>query len=263
MTPAVRRGIPEGRKKMKLMVLAAFPQELKHVLRNSSIVKKTKKRPLTIYEGRYLSHEIVAIQTGMGPFEIDAGLDGVLEEHNPDYVISIGFGGALYDGAKAGELVWGVGCMLHGKGEGSQLRQDLAGENKAVFKKLRGKLDIKEGTIITVTGRTAKPELRKIIPDHTLFPVCDMETFYLARLALKRGVPFFAIRSITDRADEEIPEELFSVCDESGNYSITRALGLLVKRPGLIPGSVKLGSVSATASKNLWLAVKSLVEVLT
>lgn len=246
---------------MKLMVLAAFPQELKHVLKNIKAVKGGKKRPFTIYEGRYLSHAIVAVQTGMGPVGIEAGLEGVIEGHKPDYLVSIGFGGALYDGAKTGELVWGIEYMLQGKGEGGRLKEDAA-VNKAVFKRLCGRLDIKEGIIITVTERTAKPELREAVPNSSPFPVCDMETFYLAGLALKRGVPFFAIRSITDRADEEIPEELFSVCDESGNFKFTRALGLLAKRPSLIPGSVKLRSVSAKASKNLWLAARSLAEVL-
>ncbi len=249
---------------MRLMVLAAFPQELKHVLRNSRNLKKTKKRPFTTYINKYRSHEIIAVQTGMGPFGSEAALDEVLEEYKPDYVLSIGFGGGLYEGAKAGELVWGGGCFLINPEERALKKKEnfIASENKSVFKKLGGKLSIREGTIMTITGRTAKPELKKIIPGGAPYPVCDMETFYLARLALKRRLPFFAIRSITDRVDEEIPQELFGVCDASGNYSIARALGLLITRPGLIPGSVKLGRNCAIASKNLWEAVKSLVETL-
>jgi adenosylhomocysteine nucleosidase len=248
---------------MKLMVLAAFPQELKHVLKNMKAAGKEKKCPLTIYIGSYGPHDIVAVQTGMGPFETDGALEDVFKEHDPDYILSIGFGGALYDRAKAGELVWGKRCMLCDKGNGIDQKEGLnAAENSSIYMKLRGKLDIKEGTVITITERTAKPVLRKMLPKNIPFPVCDMETFHIARLALKRGVPFFAIRSITDRADEEIPEELFGVCDEEGNFKFTRALGILVKRPALIPGSVRLGSISAGASKNLWQAVKSLIEVL-
>lgn len=245
---------------MKLMVLAAFPQELRHVLKNLKVTGKEKKPPFTIYAGSYGSSDIVAVQTGMGPFETDAALEGVFKEHNPDHLLSIGFGGALYDGAKAGELVWGKRCLLCDKGKIDQ-KEDLKDE-KTAYKKLSGKLDIKEGTVITITERTAKPVLRKMLPDNTPFPVCDMETFYVARLALKRGVPFFSVRSITDRLGEEIPEELFGVCDESGNFRFTRALGILVKRPALIPGSIRLGSISTGASKNLWRAVKSLIEVL-
>jgi len=245
------------------MVLAAFPQELKHVLKNLKVTKKEKKRPLTICEASYGPHGIVAVRTGMGPFETDDALEGAIIDHKPDYLLSIGFGGALYDGAKAGELVWGKRFMLHDKGKGINQKDDIkVAEKKPVYEKLKGKLDIKEGTIITITERTAKQELRQTLPENTRFPVCDMETFHIARLALKRGVPFFAVRSITDRLDEEIPEELFGVCDEEGNFKFTRAMGILARKPALIPDSVRLGGVSAGASKNLWLALKSLIEVL-
>ena len=243
---------------MKLMAMAAFPQELKYVLRNASIVKKTEKGPFTIYVSRYLSHELTAVLTGIGPIGPESGLAEVIDWHGPDFIASIGFGGALYEGAKKGELVWGEECRLAGSNEAVR----FGAENKKVFERLRLRLDISAGAIITVGARTPKPKLVKTIPPQTRFPVCDMETFYMERLAQGRGAPFFAIRSITDTLDEEIPEELFDVCDESGRYSAARALRAIVMNPGLIPASIRLGLGSAVASKSLFRAIKALVETL-
>jgi hypothetical protein len=89
-----------------------------------------------------------------------------------------------------------------------------------------------------------------------------METFPLAKAALARGLPFVAIRSITDRSHEEIPPELLCVSDESGNYRLSRALDVLLRKPSLIPRAIHLRRNSAIASRNLWRAVKALMEVL-
>jgi hypothetical protein len=106
-----------------------------------------------------------------------------------------------------------------------------------------------------------KSEIKKALPRLPL-PVCDMETFPLAKLSMRKGLPFFAIRSITDRADEEIPLELLDVSDESGQYKLSRALRLILSRPKLISEIAKLGRNSRIASNSLWHAVKTLVETL-
>ncbi|HTR44268.1 MAG TPA: hypothetical protein VMH06_01055, partial [Thermodesulfovibrionales bacterium] len=78
----------------------------------------------------------------------------------------------------------------------------------------------------------------------------------------QKNLRFFAIRSITDRRDEEIPYELLDVSDESGRYRPGRALWLLLSNPRLIPESIKLGIHARTAGNSLWEAVRCLIEAL-
>jgi hypothetical protein len=107
-----------------------------------------------------------------------------------------------------------------------------------------------------------KTDIMKILSPDLVCPVCDMETFYLARLSGEQGLPFVAVRSITDRAGEEIPSEFLAVSDGSGRYDFFRALRLILLKPWLIPETVKLGINSIIASRNLWRFVKGLIGAL-
>lgn len=253
---------------MKLALFSAFPQELKHILRNCPSAQRSRTHPFPHFFKKHLSCNIIAVQTGMNVKRVESAFKYVLEEHRPDVVLSIGFGGALSNGARIGDLFWASRYLLVSEEEKKPLFAYEPGTNmeaaagEEIFDKLQGKISIKEGSFVTLSEWMTKSKLIKMIPRDIPFPVCDRETFHLAKLSHQSSVPFFAIRSITDRADEDISPEFFTVTDEAGNYRLSRALGLLLSKPRLIPVSVKLGRNSVVASKNLWHAVKALVEVL-
>jgi nucleoside phosphorylase len=174
-------------------------------------------------------------------------------------ILSSGFGGALYDNAAIGELIWASRVLLVNNGVRDTM--DLP-DSDHLFGRLSQKLTIQKGSIVTLERWMKKPEIKRALSEPLLFPVCDMETFPLAKATITRGLPFVAIRSITDRSHEEIPPELLSVSDESGNYRTSRALKVLIGNPFLIPRAVNLGRSSAIASRNIWRAVKAFIEVL-
>jgi hypothetical protein len=89
-----------------------------------------------------------------------------------------------------------------------------------------------------------------------------METFFLAKLSVEQGLPFFAVRSVTDRADEELPIEFLCVTDKSGKYKLSRALSLILSKPKLIKDIVRTGRSSSIASTNLWHLVKAMIEIM-
>lgn len=254
---------------MRVAIFSAFPQEIKPIVKNLKAIK-SKSRPFSLFVAEYSSKEIILVQSGMGRRNAETALDYVLKEHNPDLVLSAGFGGALYDGAAAGDLIWAERVFLIPEDvlkSGATLnRKDLCSQEipnvREIVSRLSGRVSMREGCILTLEKYMKKSEIKKILPDDLCFTVCDMETFFLAKPSIQRGLPFISIRSITDRADEEIPFELFHVTDESGGYRLSRALSLLLRKPKLIRHSIKLGRNASIASKNLWLAVKSLIEVL-
>jgi nucleoside phosphorylase len=194
----------------------------------------------------------------MGSHNAEAAFEHVLGKYRPDFMISVGFGGALYDSATVGDLIYASRFFLIG--EKVEDAVELSGTVR-IFGRLSGMVTMREGTILTLQRWMKKSEIKKALPRLPL-PVCDMETFPLAKLSMREGLPFFAIRSITDRADEEIPLELLDVSDESGQYKLSRALRLILSRPKLISEIAKLGRNSRIASNSLWHAVKTLVETL-
>ena len=120
----------------------------------------------------------------------------------------------------------------------------------------------REGSIITLTEIMTKSKIKKMIHGSLPFPVCDMESFYLARFSHQNRVPFFAMRAITDRLEEDVPPEFLSVTDGMGRYRFYRAIGLLLAKPMLIPAAAGFGRNAAKASKSLGKAVGSLIEIL-
>jgi len=244
---------------MRLAVFSAFPQELRGIVRNIKVGKSPEKSPLKIISGSYSSSEILLVQTGMGGGNAEAAFHPVVEEYRPDVIASVGFGGALYNGASIGELVWASKVLSY---DGTGIDAIEVPGAAEIAGRLSDRVEMHGGCVITLGRRMKKSEVQRILPRGLPFAVCDMETFPLARLAIGSGLPFLGVRSVTDRAGEDIPEELYDVCDEDGNYRLSRALGSLLRKPGLIPEAIKLGRASRLASENLWHVVKALIEAL-
>ncbi|OGW45323.1 MAG: hypothetical protein A2078_01955, partial [Nitrospirae bacterium GWC2_57_9] len=254
---------------MKIAVFSAFPQELSHIRKDSVSADGPPGRAFPISLKIYREAELIAVETGMSIPRIESVFKYVLCEHRPDIVLSCGFGGALYYRADIGDLVLASRYFFMTREGAIELPQLSARAthfqrslwNGPITTRLQKKVAVKEGSFLTLSQWAAKSKLRKEIPRDAEYPVCDRETLHLARLAYTANLPFFAIRAITDRVDEDIPEELFQVTDENGMYSLSRSLSLLLSRPSLIPDSLALGRHAAIAAKSLGEAVKALAEV--
>lgn len=247
---------------MKLALCAAFPHELKHILGNLNAQKISGEVSFALFLAGHASHEILIIQTGMGRHAAEAALQHIIREHKPDLVLSIGFCGALQAGVKPGDLIWSTETMLIPERRSDGMRHANLPVTHGIGRKLAEHVDLRKGVFITTERRLAKEQVRSMLPRDAALFACDMETFYIAEICRTKGVPFLALRAVTDLSDEDIPAELFSVVDGYGIYRPAKALMLLIGRPRLIPYCIKLGINSEKASRNLWHAVKVLLKVL-
>jgi adenosylhomocysteine nucleosidase len=243
---------------MKLAVLSTFPQELRHAIRNLRAARDPRGKAFPLYRAKYLSHDIILVVTGMGLTHVEQALTALFAESIPDLAVLLGFGGALYDGAAIGDLVIGSQVSLVSEGEFGTIEFSC---EKSLLDVFSQKPALQMGTFFTLKKLVPKREVKQAVPAGTPYPVCDMETYLFARLFSERGIPFVAIRSITDRADEEIPVRLLEVVDRSGNYRFFQAVGLLLRRPQLIPRAVALGSHANRASKALWYALDTFIHL--
>lgn len=254
---------------MKLALFAAFPQELRHLRKNAGSVIKRENSPFPLFVAKQHDCEIIAVQTGMSTVNIESAFRHVRDKYRPDVVLSVGFCGALYSEARIGDLVWASQCLHLREGETKlpyrhavRIPTPADAGRKIIFEKIHGQIRIQEGSFITLSTWMPKSRLIRNTPRDIPFPVCDRETFHLAELSQQNQLPFFAIRSVTDRADEDIAPELFQVTDETGHYSISRFLGILLAKPSLLFDSVKLGRNASRASRSLCQAVNALLKIL-
>ncbi len=244
---------------VRLAVFAAFPQEIKTIIRNLKAVKSSGRHPFTLFFGEYLSTEVVLVLSGMGSINAETALNYICDQYSPELILSLGFGGALYDSGRIGEIIWSGKFLFVREFVAETLELSVA---RDVLDRVSRDLDIREGTILTIEKWTAKSALNKFLTREFPFPVCDMETFFLAKLSMKRGLPFLAVRAVTDLADEEIPPEFLSVSDESGTYKLSRALRLVFSKPKLLKDIIRIGRNSGLASNNLWHFLKAMIEAM-
>jgi adenosylhomocysteine nucleosidase len=249
-------------------LFAAFPQELRHIRKYGPSAQSPEACHFPSRGKPDPACDIITVQTGIGAANMEIAFRRVFQELRPNIVLSVGFGGALYEDAEIGDIVWSSRALLI-RGDRTPEHEHPAEDTvpgsdlgRQIGEKLRERTAAREGSIVTLPEMMTKSKIKKMIPSDLPFPVCDMETFYLARLSHQNRVPFLAVRSITDRLDEDVPQEFLAVTDGTGHYRLSRALGLLLAKPKLIPASVRLGRNAARASKNLGKALDSLVEIL-
>ncbi len=225
--------------------------------------------PFVVYTADAGSHEMVVVQTGMGTANLMSAFDFVVEKHRPDCIVSAGFGGAIYRGASAGEVVLAKGIYMATGRDGT-----IAGFDEweayifedhdltRIQRTVSSAVPLKIGNVITVGDWTPKARIRAAIPEPLAWAVCDMESFFFARMAEDKRLPFVSLRSISDCEDEDVPEELMNVTDVSGNYDVFAALRVIVSRPRLLPAVITLARNSRLASENLALCLSLLPAAL-
>jgi adenosylhomocysteine nucleosidase len=242
---------------VRVAIFSAFPQEIKQIIKHLKAERSFERHPLTTFSARYSSKEIIIVLTGMGKANAERAVEYTITKYSPDLALSVGFGGALYEGAVIGDVVWGSRAFLIQ----DDITETLDLPNlKDIVGSLPENFAVREGSILTLATWMKKADIKKFLPNELSLPVCDMETFFLAKLAMEKRLPFFAIRSITDRSGEEIPREFMSVTDQHGKYKLSRALKLILGKPKLMGDIIRIGRNSRTASIHLWYALRSVIS---
>ena len=254
---------------MKILILAALKQEIKYLLKEKELRARESGKgtwlagPGTRNGGKA---EIAIVLTGMGVANAAVRAGNALLAHAPSLVISAGFAGALYEGAEYGELVCPEMSFLH---RGESLHPglhpapgglELCGRRfEGLFGTASKKAAAKRGSIITLSQWVEKPAIKDLLGTGLQYPVCDMETFPVAKAVLENGAEFFALRSITDRAGEEIGLSPLEIADTEGQISMGKAAWRFISSPRLIPRAVKFSGSSDKAARALASALKELL----
>ncbi|MDA8168877.1 MAG: hypothetical protein M0Z59_04150 [Nitrospiraceae bacterium] len=244
---------------MKIAVLTALGRELAPVIKETGAGKAPKKETFSghmkSFEVRLGGKRIFFVQTGMGVKNAQRASEAVINRFRPDIMISAGFGGAIHAGTGRGSLAHASKVLLFPEKDALE----IPGASR-----IAQKLDnIADKTVfVTLSGWTGKDRLRGFLAHEDAPAVCEMETYPIARASLQKGITFFALRSITDVADEDIPFDPAGISGKGGNVNLSRAILFFSLRPGLIPYMLRLRRASGLAASKLSQALMKLFEAL-
>ncbi len=211
----------------KIAIIAALEREIWPLIQHWQVANRT-------YDGRtfkFFEHnDKVAICGGIGAEAGRRATEAVIRLYQPSLLISAGIAGALDPNLKVGNIL--VPAFVIDANDGSR------------FSTGRG-----TGAIVsspTIAGEGQKAKLAKAYAADAV----DMEGASVGRGAQTHGIPFMAVKSISDEFAFELPP-MQNFVDPAGHFQILAFAAFLAVRPWWWGKTIALYKNCAAASNSL------------
>jgi len=201
-----------------IALIAAMPMELGALARKLEL---TAAGPFLV--GRHHGATIVAAVGGVGAQRCTAALEQLIEQHEPTQIINIGIAGGLAPSPRAGDVI-DFDRVMNETGQTIDLQTDAPSGQ----------------TLLTVHRAADTPAKKRQLHEQYGAAAVDMESFYLARLAADRGIPFRVIRAISDPAETPLPSTTGQWLRSDGSVNVGRAVRHLAAHPSMLPQMLRL-----------------------
>jgi adenosylhomocysteine nucleosidase len=178
-----------------------------------------------------------------------AGLDAVLRER-PSALVSFGLCGALAPELEVGQLVMAT-AVVTPDGE-LPADETLSGRLADRLGPLVRGLFV--GSDVIVPDPPRKSALRR----SSGAIATDMESHLAAQAAARAGVPFAALRAVSDRADEALPAAAQAGFRPDGGVDVAAVVAGLARRPADLPGLLRTARHAGAAFAALRRAAEAL-----
>jgi adenosylhomocysteine nucleosidase len=178
----------------------------------------------TVTEGELGGKLVALIVGGMGRDAARRAAELLIEGHQPRWVVSAGFAGALDPALKRLDIILPDEILdLEGQRLGVDL--DTTGEPPG------GLTGTRRGLLLTVDAIVRTAAEKESLRARFGADVVDMETSAVAEAARARGIRFASVRVVSDEAGIDLPKEIASLITKSGSYRVGAALRAIWNRP--------------------------------
>jgi adenosylhomocysteine nucleosidase len=235
-------------------ILAALPEELSPLLRRVSGLRAIENGAGRLFSGRLGGRRVVLKATGMGRKNARWGARTLLEAVAPSEVIGLGLAGGVSPGLEKGEIL-----------AAGQIR-DLSGTISLPDPSwLRRAAEVGGARVATLVTTDAvvwnRAEKKALLDDiATKGPAAvDMESAAWASVSLLHGLPYLILRSVFDRAEDELPSFLTRCQDEQGGVSRGKVLRHALLRPRIVPELLSMRRQARVCAERLAALVERLL----
>lgn len=170
-----------------------------------------------------------------------------LTSQGADALLSWGCSAALDPAVDAGQLLLPDTFIAE---DGSTHHPDHAWWTR-LGKELSRSLEPVTRSVIGTSTLLARPKDKARLFAQTGACAADMESPWLACWARQRGIPFAAIRAVSDRTDAMLPSAIEIASGPGGDIDMIRLVTHLATHPGEIPALIALGRQFAHARSRL------------
>jgi adenosylhomocysteine nucleosidase len=246
-----------------LAIVAALEAELAPLRKGLGAQVSGSGTKFRSHQAELCGGALLLAQTGIGAALTRAAVDSLLEHDELGAVLSIGFAGALRRDLRAGDLL--IASQVHSVREGTEgeplvMSDSLSCDGRlvdmAVAATQKEGLTFQVGASLTVPHIVSEPRMKSQIARRWPAAVVEMESYWVGRAAAQRGIPFLAVRAVSDALDDSLPD-LRGMVDDEGVAHILRALPRLLRQPLTAPKLLRLAYNGHRAAQNLASSVEA------
>jgi adenosylhomocysteine nucleosidase len=187
-----------------------------------------------VHRGAVGNADVVATTTGVGTTLAASATESLLGLGPFDHVMVVGIAGGVGPSVTIGDLV--IPEIVVDGTTGKEYRPAPIDAPTA------------RGSIVTSDDFIVDPDRLALLISQGVIAV-DMETGSVAAVCAARGVPWSAVRAISDRA-EDGDEEMVKLANSDGSPNGPAIARYFAKHPGRIPYMLKVGKGAMLAAKN-------------
>ena len=122
--------------------------------------------------------------------------------------------------------------------------------------RVAGQVATSGGSLLESLSVFTHPSQKQAIAKRHGAVAVDMESAAVAQVAQQAGVPFVAVRVISDQAITSIPSSALSAVDAYGRLQVLPFIASLLAHPGELPALITLGRAFRAAQKTLTIVAK-------
>jgi adenosylhomocysteine nucleosidase len=233
----------------KVAIIAALERELHPLVRTwAKAAVQHDGRTFTFYESNYA----VAICGGIGADSARRAAEAAIKHYAPEVLISAGVAGALVSDLHVGDTIFPL--LVIDTKDGS--RRETAIQQTPMASSPLARTVV--ATYSEITTIVQKQQLAKSYAAHAV----DMEASAVALAAEKHGLPFIAIKAISDDLNFELPEMNEFIRD--AKFRTAKFVFHVTTRPWLWLRVYRLARNTKLASENLcaWLRESALTNTI-
>ena len=236
-------------------ILAAMDEELAEVRGRAWMGQSLRVDRCRVTVGRLEGVPVIMATTGDGPENAGQGARALLGRFPVGGLIAVGVSGGLSPALEPGRLLAARDILEDGR---PAPPPDAAWLERAVQQAGALPATFVSSRTLLCTARS-KRDAYAALPDGGVASV-DQESAALARAAADRGIPYLALRSIADPAEENLPLDFNALRDATGAVDRRRVAWRVVRRPALVAPLWRLHRRVDLCAERLRRAVCSLLE---
>ena len=210
-----------------IVVFAAMGVEVRACLGALSGARETTMAGFPAIE----SEGVIVCQTGLGRRAHEAA-SAILPQVRARAVFSVGTAGGLAPDIEVGDIVF-CDRVVHAIEPGA-VSGHFGLIDGAIESARTNGMAHRTGTSVTVDRVAWTPEEKTLLRNKGAPDVVEMESFWIGSAAAEKGMPFLAVRAVSDDASNALVD-IPGVIDDHGNVNAACVLAYTRDHPEVIP----------------------------